>query len=314
MGRESLIYKRNFSEISIRRKLAWNDIDLDNVRKIIELSLYEDLGKNNARTPHDGDLSTKYSNIKGTGMVGLSSRQSMTVCGLELIPMISELFSAQNLVPEIYYADSSKISADTIFASLKGNINDILLIERTVLNFIQHLSGIASYTSRLVSKTDKYGVGLLDTRKTTPGYRQLEKYATSCGGSFNHRIGLNERILIKDNHLASKNIQNVDQLRNFAKTLRTSSKDYFVQIEVDTIDQALSLTKEHTDAILLDNFSINDLKKVLEARHPEVIIEVSGGITLDNIEEYAACKPDFISTGSPTHQSTWIDIGMDWLN
>ena len=296
----------------LQKKISWEEINKKYLNSLLQLCLEEEVTKNYFQCRSQGDISTKSSNVSGIEHANIVTREKIVCSGLNIYPHIFEVFGARNLTFLKLCEDGETASSNSIIAKIEGDISEILLIERTLLNFIQRLSGIATFTENIIQKIEKYNVNLLDTRKTTPGMRYLEKYATGCGGSYNHRLGLHDRILIKDNHLASRNIRNKSDLISFAKELRGKSRNTFIEIEVDCIDFALALTSNEVNAVLLDNFSLEDVVHVRKEIDQEVIIEVSGGISSNNIEDYASCRPDFISTGAPTHSSRWVDIGLDW--
>ena len=191
-------------------RLSWQDIDLTKISPLLKICVSEDV-------KNVGDITSEVCQIKDSGVASLVSREEMVVCGLPLIPLIIEEFNISSLQVENIKIDGEKIPAKNTLAFLHGKQKDILLVERTILNFVQKLSGIATLTNQYSSILDKYDVGLLDTRKTTPGHRVLEKYATICGGGYNHRMNLSDRILIKDNHFASNKINSLQGFSNFLK-------------------------------------------------------------------------------------------------
>lgn len=296
----------------VRRRIQWNEVDLDYVSRHLKLCLEEDVGPKYLTNPRMGDLSSKYSMVKGRAKALIVARENIVCSGLYLVPHIFRVFGIQDLKFELLREDQELIEKNTAIASIEGDTSSMLLVERTLLNFIQRLSGIATYTKKIVEVTQKHDVGLLDTRKTTPGLRYLEKYATSCGGCYNHRFGLSERILVKDNHIASKKLKNTESFREFVKEVRKRSHAEFFQVEIDVAELALCLTHQDVDAILLDNFSPEAIAEIKKDLDPEIVIELSGKIDLENVENYASCNPDFISTGTTTHRSRWVDVGLDW--
>ena len=209
--------------------------------------------------------------------------------------------------------DGSEAQPGQPIGTLIGPQAKILLIERTALNFLQKLCGIATLTKRFVSLIEEHGVGLLDTRKTTPGLRSLEKYATGCGGGYNHRMGLYDRILAKDNHLAAAEVDSPGKLERFVRDLKKSRPGFLVEVEVDDLDQLDAVLQGGADAVLLDNFSPDDIVKAVNLNLDQAILEASGGIHEKNISLYAQAKPHFISTGAPVHASRWLDLGLDWI-
>ena len=299
---------------SLNKKIDWANIDKNKLRSLLENSLEEEVGTDFLSTPIKGDITTHSCDLEGKSKAKLIARTDTVCCGIKIAQLIFDTFATKSLTFVPQCKDGDLVSKFSEIAHIEGLSNEILLVERTLLNFIQKLSGIATYSSSLVKIIEPYDVILLDTRKTTPGYRELEKYATSCGGSANHRMGLHDRILIKDNHLAAKKIDNVTKFKNFVRSIRKSNPTTFIEVEVDSIEFALSLSSECVNAVLLDNFDPTQVSHVIKYLDKDIITEVSGGISFNNIESYAACRPDFISTGAPTHMSTWSDIGLDWYN
>ena len=236
----------------------------------------------------------------------------MVLCGLELIPMIQKAFGAEDLDFAFTAKDGDTIGTGDIFLSVQGRQDKILLVERTVLNFLQRLSGVATATQSFVEIMDPYGVHFLDTRKTSPGLRQLEKYATACGGGYNHRMGLHDRILIKDNHLAAASIDSPAKLASFLEGIRKRNPSEFIEVEVDSLEQFSKVINSGVNAALLDNFSPSQIKEAVEMNDQTIVLEASGGINQATLESYAEAKPHFISSGAPVHASQWIDIGLDW--
>ena len=179
-----------------KKRLSWEDVDKSHLLAHLELCVQEDLS-------NAGDLTSERSQIIGNGVAELVTREEMVICGLSLIPIIFQAFKVNSLKVENFVDEGVLTPNGTTIAKISGKQSDILKIERTVLNFIQRLSGIATSTNLYAAILSKDDVNLLDTRKTTPGIRSLEKFASACGGSYNQRMGLFDRILIKDNHLAA---------------------------------------------------------------------------------------------------------------
>ena len=187
-----------------RQRISWEDLNHNLIEKQIAICVEEDLGANSqSGSSWASDITTNYCAITAKGSAYLTAREPMILCGISLIPLILKVFGTKDITFTSKYKDGNPVSKDESIGTLTGPLNEILSTERSILNFLQRLSGIASSTLHFKKKIDDYGVGLLDTRKTTPGLRFLEKYATACGGGFNHRFGLHDRILIKDNHLAA---------------------------------------------------------------------------------------------------------------
>jgi nicotinate-nucleotide pyrophosphorylase (carboxylating) len=287
-------------------RLSWQDIDLTKISPLLKICVSEDV-------KNVGDITSEVCQIKDSGVASLVSREEMVVCGLPLIPLIIEEFNISSLQVENIKIDGEKIPAKNTLAFLHGKQKDILLVERTILNFVQKLSGIATLTNQYSSILDKYDVGLLDTLKTTPGHRVLEKYATICGGGYNHRMNLSDRILIKDNHFASNKINSLQGFSNFLKKCVQKSNAEIIEVEIDQIEFLEPAIEAGVDAILLDNFTPQDVEKAVMLNNNRVVLEASGGIDIDTLECFAEAQPHFISTGAPIHQSRWIDIGLDWI-
>jgi nicotinate-nucleotide pyrophosphorylase (carboxylating) len=201
--------------------------------------------------------------------------------------------------------DCDAVKANHVLAEVSGNARSLLSAERTALNFLQRLSGIATTTRKFLEKTRDYDVKLLDTRKTTPGLRLLEKYAVRCGGGENHRMGLYDAFLIKDNHIKLAGLEN-----SVAEAKKTGKR---IEVEVASIEEAKSAVKAGADIIMLDNLSFGDLKKAVKLIAKKAVVEVSGGVTVENIGKIAALGVDWISVGRLTHSVPSVEISMDVL-
>ncbi|MBT6850594.1 MAG: nicotinate-nucleotide diphosphorylase (carboxylating), partial [Opitutae bacterium] len=188
-----------------RQRLSWDDLDKDAIRKLVCLAVEEDLyGKGLINeTTRTGDQTTISMGVSGQGTAAIVAREPLVVCGLSMIPLILKEFEVEDAAIENSKNDGDEVEVGETLAFISGAAVGLLAAERTLLNFIQRLSGVATASKAFVKALSETKTGLLDTRKTTPGYRALEKYATATGGFFNHRYGLNDRILVKDNHLAA---------------------------------------------------------------------------------------------------------------
>ena len=293
-------------------RISWNELDEGFISNQLHLCRIEELGR--IEDSHRAmDVTSDACEISGDGEAMIVAREPMTVCGIKLIPLIAEAFGASEVLLRETTDDGSEVQPGQSIGTLIGPQSQILLIERTVLNFLQKLCGIATLTKRFVSLIKEHGVGLLDTRKTTPGLRSLEKYATGCGGGYNHRMGLYDRILVKDNHLAAGKVDTPSRLESFVRDLKKSRPGFLVEVEVDDLDQLDAVLQGGADAVLLDNFKPDDIVKAVNLNHDQAILEASGGIHEKNILLYAQAKPHFISTGAPVHASRWLDLGLDWI-
>jgi nicotinate-nucleotide pyrophosphorylase (carboxylating) len=298
-----------------RQRISWRDVESSqDLKDLIKICIREDLNPQKVRPTWEYDLTSEVCNLLGTGTAQLTCREPLIVCGIQLAHLLIEAFSCDQLEFQSHLDDGVHCEKDQTIGTISGSIKQILAIERTLLNFIQRLSGVATSSARFVSILDPYGVGLLDTRKTTPGHRLLEKYATSCGGSFNHRLGLFDRILIKDNHLAAAGVDRGDPLMNFLREVKERDKEKLVEVEIDHLSQLPPAMESGVDAVLLDNFTPSDVAKAVEMGNDQLVLEASGGINQKNILEYAQARPHFISSGAPIHNAKWIDIGLDWID
>jgi nicotinate-nucleotide pyrophosphorylase (carboxylating) len=203
--------------------------------------------------------------------------------------------------------DGDAVSAGTVIARTNANARALLSAERTALNLLGRMSGIATLTSAYVDAVTGTSASITDTRKTTPGLRALEKYAVRCGGARNHRFGLDDAILIKDNHVVACGgvIPAIERARAFVGHLVK------VECEVDSLDQLKQALTARPDVIMLDNFSLEDLRAAVEMASGKVILEASGGVNLDTVAAIAATGVDVISVGALTHSVSVLDIGLD---
>lgn len=293
-------------------RLEWIDLDLSFLRKLIEVAHEEDLaGAGLAiKPPIQGDRST--ATILQAAKIGrahIVAREDLVVCGLPLLPLIFSVYGAEVAVQN-RLQDGHKAQRGDILASFEGDPKILLTAERVALNFLQQLSGVATTTARYVSALGSARTRLLDTRKTTPGYRMLEKYAVARGGAWNHRLGLFDRVMLKDNHLAL--IGDDSGLASAVSRAKKSAPDHPVEVEVDRCEQIPPVLAAEADVILLDNFAPEEVRRAVDLIQGRALVEASGGINLKNLSLYADLGLDFISTGALVHQSTWVDIGLDW--
>ena len=274
----------------------------EGLRDFIRLVLAEDIGA--------GDVSTQVSVSRtATGRGQLISREEGVVAGLPLLPLLyAELDPAvkvERLVP-----DGSRVGPGTVVARLAGPLASILTGERTALNFLQFLGGIASLTARYVDEVAGTACQVLDTRKTLPGYRAMSKYAVRCGGGNNHRMGLYDRVMIKDNHWSAGGglvAQMVDRSRRDHPGLA-------VEVEVDTLEQLDLVLPMKVDWDLLDNFSVEDTSVAVSRRNvfgAKTLLESSGNINLETISGYARTGVEAVSVGRLTHSVRALDLGLD---
>lgn len=276
---------------------------------LARMSLHEDLRDVGDVTC----LSTIPPDLQAT--VRIVSRESGVVSGLPLIPIVFyELSSDVSAVVPLN--DGDRIDRGTVLASLTGSVRALLTGERTILNFMTHLSGIASRTAQFVDAIAGTMACILDTRKTLPGYRALQKYAVRCGGGTNHRMGLYDGVLIKDNHLAARGDSAcASAVADARRYMVNSGRNTSIEIEVDTLEQLLDALKEKPEIVLLDNMSPTQLRQAVALRDEHcslTLLEASGGITLQTVRSVAETGVERISIGGLTHSSPALDLGFDW--
>lgn len=236
----------------------------------------------------------------------IKSRQKGVISGLYLAETAFRLID-KNIAFEKFKEEGDEVEVDNILVRIRGNSISILTAERTALNFLSHMSGIASATSLMAKKIKNTNTKIMCTRKTTPNLRIFEKFAVLSGGGKNHRFGLFDGILIKDNHIAlSGSIKEA-----IKKAKNSSDKSIKVEVEVDNIDQFQEALENNPDIILLDNFNTSELKKAVEINNDKVLLEASGSVNIENVLDIAMTGVDFISSGWLTHSSPSLDFGLD---
>lgn len=272
------------------------------VYTIIKSALEEDLG--------DGDhtsLSTIPAGVKGKAK--LLVKDTGVIAGVELALEIFKEVDA-DLETEVFITDGQQVKPGDIAFYVSGNVRSILLAERLVLNTMQRMSGIATTTFKIVKELEGTGTKVLYTRKTTPNLRYLEKWAVKIGGGVNHRFGLYDMILIKDNHVDyAGGIKSA--IASAKEYLKTNNKQLQIEIEVRNLEELKEvLATEGVDRILLDNFNFDDLQKAVKLVDKRILTEASGGITAQNAIEYAKCGVDYISMGALTHSVNSLDMSL----
>lgn len=268
----------------------------------VEQALIEDLGRR-------GDITSQATiPVDMQAKLHIRARQAGVVCGLDLARLAFLLVDNTIDFQEIV-SDGSSVEAGTVLATVEGNARHLLTAERTALNFMTHLSGIASDTRRIVDSVAEYPANITCTRKTIPGLRLLQKYAVRCGGGRNHRMGLDDAILIKDNHIAIAGdiATAITQARAYAGHLVP------IEVEVDTLEQLAAALDAGATLVLLDNMSPETLTKAVTMCQGRAKTEASGGITPETVQAVAKTGVDFIAMGYLTHSSTALDIGLDFV-
>jgi nicotinate-nucleotide pyrophosphorylase (carboxylating) len=300
------------------RQIEWDATVEDDCRHIVRLAVREDLGRKFDWTT----LALVPSGV--AAQADIVARRPGVVAGLRAIALaLSEMDVTVRLSTTL--ADGAAVGAGQVIARLSGSARSLLTSERILLNLLGRLSGVATLTRRYVDAVAGTGARIYDTRKTTPGWRRLEKYAVRCGGGHNHRLGLYDAILIKDNHLALgaagfdggrlTPADAVRRARQFAQTMAAGAGETIVEIEVDSLDQLEQVLPVGPDIVLLDNMSIDDLRRAVALRDrgaPHVELEASGGIHLENVAQVAATGVERISVGALTHSAAALDVALDW--
>jgi nicotinate-nucleotide pyrophosphorylase (carboxylating) len=272
--------------------------------QLVRDALAEDIGPGDATT-----LAT----VPAEAMTAAAmvAREPLVVCGLPLAEAVfRELSASLDLSSAV--ADGQRVAKGHVLLTIQGSARAILSAERVALNFVQRLSGVATLTARFVEAVAGTGAQILDTRKTTPGWRRLEKYAVQCGGGVNHRFGLFDRILIKDNHLAALRGESPNAIEAAVRRARTQSPNLIVEVEADTLEQAGQACEAGADVILLDNMSNPDLRAAVRLINGRAKTEASGGVSLATARAIAETGVDFISVGALTHSAPAVDIALDF--
>ncbi len=233
------------------------------------------------------------------------ARQEGVISGLHVAAAVLEYCGVNHY--EVLVDEGAKVSVGKVLISAQGNTQKLLLAERTALNFLSHLSGISTLTSHWISEVAGTKCQIRDTRKTTPGLRSLEKFATRIGGAVNHRLSLSESALIKDNHIAAAG--GITAAFNAIKKMYPGK---FIEIEVDSLDQLKEALELKPDLILLDNMSVKMCEEAVAITSGNVKLEASGGLTIENAKAYANTGVDYLAIGALTHSSAALDIGLDF--
>jgi len=286
-------------------------LNIKQVQPLIRMAMEEDLGS--------GDVTTNLLFQDGTRAKAMVvSREEIVVAGLPVVEEILRQYDERlKLTP--HFRDGQAAHVSNKLATIEGPLRSMLSVERVMLNFLQRLSGIATTTSRYVRAVKGTKAKIYDTRKTLPGWRLLEKYAVRCGGGYNHRLGLYDGVLVKDNHMAELGNDFADRLQRLVNDAKKVKGLQFVAVEVDHVDDQLNhvLKVRGVDIVLLDNMGQWQLKHAVEMRdamcgkNKGPLLEASGNITLNNVAEIAQCGVDRIAVGAITHSAAAVDIGLD---
>lgn len=266
------------------------------IEESVSIALHEDIG--------DGDITAQLIPADDIAIATVISREACTLCGMDWFEEVFRQIDNEVLI-EWQAEDGDVIDAEQNICSLSGPARSILTGERTALNFLQTLSATATRSSIYANAVADTSAIILDTRKTIPGLRMAQKYAVSCGGCQNHRIGLYDAILIKENHILA-----CGSIKQAIEQAKIRNIEMPVEIEIETIDELAQALDAGADRILLDNFSIEQLSEAVNINNGRVPLEASGGVTLDTIHSIAKTGVDFISTGALTKDIDAIDLSM----
>ena len=286
-------------------------LNISRIEYLIEMAIAEDLGQ--------GDVtSSLLARGSGKAKATIVSREEIVVCGIDVVREILRRYD-EKLKLKVIADDGQKVRIGGKVGIVTGPLQSILTAERVVLNFLQKLSGISTTTNKYVQTVAGTKAKIYDTRKTTPGWRLLEKYAVRCGGGYNHRTGLYDGIMIKDNHIAELGRNFQIKLKKIIDEARKVKGVKFVAVEVDHVDDQLNyvLKIPGIDIILLDNMGQWQLKHAVDMRNKMFgknngpLLEASGNITLSNVSAIARCGVERIAIGAITHSAVSVDIGMD---
>jgi nicotinate-nucleotide pyrophosphorylase (carboxylating) len=302
-------------------QLDWDATLEDDLRHIVRLAVREDLDRQYDWT------TVALVSAEQRGRAAIVARQAGIIAGLQAISVVVDEMQA-SIDCELRASDGDQVSASTVVAELAGSARDMLTCERILLNLLGRLSGVATLTREYVRRIEGTGARIYDTRKTAPGWRRLEKYAVRCGGGCNHRSGLFDAILNKDNHLAlaaGTNLSPADAVRQVRDFIRQMTPESFpdldgasliVEVELDCLEQLDDVLAAGPDIVLLDNMTADELRAAVarrDARAADIELEASGGVTLDTVREIALSGVERISVGGLTHSARWLDVALDWL-
>ena len=276
------------------------------IRRAVQLALAEDIGSGDATT-----LATVPANAKAKAV--LRARELLVVAGIEFAESAFKQLSPK-IKTEKKFSDGMQANAGDTLLTISGPARAILTAERVALNFVQRLSGVATLTSQFVAAIKGTRAQILDTRKTTPGWRRFEKYAVSCGGGCNHRLGLFDMVLIKDNHLAALRNEKPNAIAAAVARAREKFPKLKIEVEADTLEQVEQAVNACADFILLDNMDLKQLRMAVKIVRGRVKTEASGGINLETVRAIAGTGVDFISVGALTHSARAVDVGLDFEN
>jgi len=273
-----------------------NFIKKEAIKSLIEKTLAEDISQ--------GDITTRNIFSKEQSAIGkVVAREPMVLCGLEIFQAVFKTLTTEANFSSCKYKDGDEINSETTIMKVECGVIPLMEGERSALNILQWLSGIATMTKKYVKKVDP--VKVLDTRKTTPGLRIFEKYAVKCGGGNNHRLGLYDQILIKDNH-----IEIAGSITKAVNAIKENLNN-IIEVEVKTLEEVDEALRNNVDIIMLDNMSIDIIIQAIKKIDGKAKTEISGGVTFERLSEISKSGADFVSIGALTHSAAAVDISMN---
>ena len=282
------------------------ELSASEIRQAVQAALAEDIGSGDATT-------LAVVPEAATANAVMRAREPLVVAGIAFgetaFAQLSSAVKIERVVSDGHHANTGEI-----LLRLSGPARAILSVERVALNFVQRLSGIATLTAQFVDAVNGTRAQILDTRKTTPGWRRFEKYAVACGGGKNHRLGLFDLILIKDNHLAALRDESPNAIAAAVARARGKFPQLKIEVEADTLEQAEQAADAGADRILLDNMNPVQLRLAMQKIRGRAQTEASGGVNPANVRAIAGSGVDFISIGALTHSARAVDIGLDFEN
>lgn len=283
---------------------AWAKVDLDEVRRSVHIAVDEDLRLG----PDVTTLATVPADAVGVAEV--VAREAGVVAGIPVAEEVLRVVAMRlgvEATAEAVRADGARVARGEVVLRITGPVRCLLTAERTLLNFLGQLSGVATATSAWVNAVSGTGAAIRDTRKTVPGLRALQKYAVACGGGVNHRMALGDAALIKDNH-----VEAAGSVAAAFRAVREQAPEMSVEVECDTVDQVREAVAAGAELVLLDNMTLDETREAVEVCRPMgVRTEASGGLTLPRASEVAATGVDYIAVGALTHSAQVLDLGLD---
>ena len=279
-------------------------MDSREIHRVVKLALAEDIGSGDVTTH-----ATVPKNVKVRAV--MRAREPLVVAGLELAECAFRELSAKVRIVNRAH-DSQRVKKGQTLLEIVGPARAVLSAERVALNFVQHLSGVATLTSRFVKAVRGTRAVILDTRKTVPGWRRLQKYAVACGGGKNHRVGLFDMVLIKDNHLVALRNEKPNAIAAAVKRARKEFPRLKVEVEADNLAQVAQAVEAGADVVLLDNMDLKRMRTAVKVVNGRARLEASGGVNLKTVRAIARTGVDFISVGALTHSAQAVDIGLDF--